>query len=51
MLVENPAAKLARMKIKRMKILTERAKVEKKIVAIEEQKKKIIDDFKERHGK
>ncbi len=44
--VESQAVKLARMKIKKTKILQERVKVEKKLVAIEEQRKKIIEDYK-----
>ena len=48
--VENPSVILAREKMKRIRILTEKAKVEKKIVVIDEQKRKILDDFKERHG-
>ena len=48
--VENPSVILAREKMKRIRILTEKAKVEKKIVVIDEQRRKILDDFKERHG-
>eukprot|EP01035_Chromulina_nebulosa_P023320 gene23320-30227_t len=48
--VENPSVTLAREKMKRIKILTEKAKVEKKIIVIDEQKRKILDDFKERHA-
>ena len=48
--VENPSVILAREKMKRIRILTEKAKVEKKIAVIDEQKRKILDDFKERHG-
>jgi Ca2+-binding EF-hand superfamily protein len=44
--VESQAVKLARMKIKKTKILHERVKVEKKLAAIEEQRKKIIEDYK-----
>jgi hypothetical protein len=50
-MVENPSVKLARIKMKRIKILTEKAKVEKKIQSIDEQKKKILEEFKERHAK
>jgi Ca2+-binding EF-hand superfamily protein len=49
--VESQAVKLARMKIKKHKILGERVKVERKLASIEEQKKKIIEDYKARRGK
>ena len=49
--VESQAVKLARMKMKKHKILSERVKVERKLASIEEQKKKIIEDYKARRGK
>jgi Ca2+-binding EF-hand superfamily protein len=49
--VESQAVKMARMKIKKHKILAERVKVERKLASIEEQKKKIIEDYKARHQK
>ena len=49
--VESQAVKQARMKIKRHKILAERVKVERKLASIEEQKKKIIEDYKQRRNK
>lgn len=49
--VESQAVKLARMKMKKHKILAERVKVERKLASIEEQKKKIIEDYKARRGK
>ena len=49
--VESPAIKLARLKIKKLKIISERMKVEKKIASIEEQKKSIIEEYKARHSK
>jgi Ca2+-binding EF-hand superfamily protein len=49
--VESPAIKLARLKIKKLKIISERMKVEKKIASIEEQKKNIIEEYKARHSK
>jgi len=50
--VESEAVKLARLKLKRNKILTEKKKVEKKLHSIEEQRKQVIENFKEtRHAK
>lgn len=44
--VESQAVKLARMKMKRSKILQERSKVEKKLVSVENQRKEVIENFK-----
>jgi Ca2+-binding EF-hand superfamily protein len=49
--VESQAVKMARMKIKRHKILAEKVKVERKLASIEEQKQKIIEDYKARRNK
>jgi len=49
--IESQSVKLARMKMKRHKILSEKVKVERKLASIEEQKKKIIEDYKTRHNK
>lgn len=49
--VESQAVKMARMKIKKHKILAEKVKVERKLASIEEQKKKIIEDYKARRNK
>ena len=46
--VESQAVKNARLKIKKHKILAEKVKVERKLASIEEQKKKIIEDYKAR---
>lgn len=45
-LIESEAVKLARMKMKRSKILAEKRKVEKKIESVDEQRKMVIDNFK-----
>ena len=49
--VESQAVKMARMKMKRHKILAEKVKVERRLASIEDQKKKIIEDYKARKGK
>jgi Ca2+-binding EF-hand superfamily protein len=46
--VESVAVKNARMKQKRLKILAEKVKVERKLATIEEQRKQILDDYKVR---
>ena len=49
--VESEAVKNARFKIKKHKIIAEKVKVERKLAQIEEQKKKMIDDYKTRRNK
>jgi Ca2+-binding EF-hand superfamily protein len=49
--VESQAVKQARIKMKRHKIIAEKVKVERKLASIEEQKKKIIEDYKARRNK
>lgn len=44
--IESQAVKLARSKQKRQKILQEKVKIERKIAAIEDQRKKVIEDYK-----
>lgn len=44
--IESQAAKLARQKQKRQKILQEKVKIERKLAAIEDQRKKVIEDYK-----
>lgn len=44
--IESQAAKLARHKQKRQKILQEKVKIERKLAAIEDQRKKVIEDYK-----
>jgi len=44
--VESQSVKNARMKQKRLKILAEKSKVIRKLATIEEQRRKIIDDYK-----
>jgi len=46
--IESQAIKLARVKQKKQKILGEKVKVERKLAMIEEQRKKVIDDYKAR---
>jgi Ca2+-binding EF-hand superfamily protein len=49
--IESQAVKLARFKQKRTKIIGERVKVEKKLASIDEQRRKIIEDYKARKNK
>jgi Ca2+-binding EF-hand superfamily protein len=49
--IESQAVKLARFRSKKMKIISERVKIEKKIASIEEQKKRIVEDYKARQVK
>lgn len=49
--VENPAVRRARVKHQRTKIISERVKVERRLASIEEQKQKIIEDYKVRRNK
>eukprot|EP01034_Spumella_vulgaris_P024044 gene24044-30341_t len=49
--IESQAVKLARFKQKRTKIIGERVKVEKKLASIEDQRRKIIEDYKARKNK
>lgn len=44
--IESQASKLARQKQKRQKILQEKVKIERKIAAIEDQRKKVIEDYR-----
>jgi Ca2+-binding EF-hand superfamily protein len=44
--IESQAVKLARTKQKRQKILQEKVKIERKLATIEEQRKKVIEDYK-----
>lgn len=46
--VESQAVKNARLKQKKTKILQEKVKIERKLAAIEEQRKKVIDEYKAR---
>mmetsp|Transcript_11281 Transcript_11281/g.25089 ORF Transcript_11281/g.25089 Transcript_11281/m.25089 type:complete len:666 (-) Transcript_11281:152-2149(-) len=48
--IESQAVKNARMKMKRHKILGEKVKVERRLASIEEQKNKIIADYKARRA-
>ena len=45
--IESPSVKLARLKLKRNKIISEKGKVEKKLQSIEEQRKSVMDSFKQ----
>ncbi len=45
--IESPSVKLARLKLKRNKIISEKGKVEKKLLSIEEQRKSVMDSFKQ----
>lgn len=44
--IESPAMRLARNKLKRNKIVQEKVKVERRLASIEEQRKKVIEDYK-----
>lgn len=50
-IVESQAVKNARAKIRRNKILQDKVKIERRLQSIEEQKQKIIEDYKARRGK
>lgn len=49
--IESQAIKNARMKFKRNKIIAEKVKLERKLADIEDQRKKIIEDYKAKHNK
>lgn len=44
--IESQATKNARMKMKKNKILAERAKVERRLASIEDQRKKVLEEYK-----
>jgi Ca2+-binding EF-hand superfamily protein len=48
--VESQSIKNARLKMKRSKILAEKLKVERKLAAVEEQRRKLIEEYKAKHG-
>ena len=47
-IIESEAVKLARKKMNRMKILSDKVKIERKIQSLDDQRKRIIEDFKAR---
>jgi len=48
--VESQAVKNARLKFKRTKMLSEKLKVERKLAAVEEQRRKLIEEYKAKHS-
>jgi hypothetical protein len=49
--VESQSMRNARIKMQRTKILAEKVKIERKLASIEDQRKKLIEDYKLKHGK
>jgi hypothetical protein len=48
--IESQAVKNARLKMKRVKILSEKGKLERRLALIEEQRKKVLEEYRAKKG-